>query len=187
MSTRSIIARIDGDKVRSIYCHWDGYPSHNGCKLVKYYNKDRSVDRLLSLGSLSVLGKVVGKKHNFDEYSKVYEKSGREVAQKLIQHRRDWCVSYGRDRGEENVEVQEFDSFEDFNESLKDSWTEWVYLWKNGAWHFYPTREPEKIQKFTKKNFIKYEKERIEDIGYEEYIRENIIRGCKIAEWKVPG
>lgn len=33
MSTRSQIAMLSGDdSIKSVYCHWDGYPAHNGRK-----------------------------------------------------------------------------------------------------------------------------------------------------------
>ena len=30
MGTRSRIGVMHGDKVKSVYCHWDGYLEHNG-------------------------------------------------------------------------------------------------------------------------------------------------------------
>ena len=56
MATRSRIAMEMEDKtVVSIYCHWDGYPSHNGQTLIDHYNTPEKVKALIALGSLSSL------------------------------------------------------------------------------------------------------------------------------------
>lgn len=51
MSTRSLIAikQTDGT-VKSIYCHWDGYVSHNGRLLIEHYATPEAVEELLALG-----------------------------------------------------------------------------------------------------------------------------------------
>lgn len=56
MSTRSLIAikQTDGT-VKSIYCHWDGYVSHNGRLLIEHYATPEAVEELLALGPLSAL------------------------------------------------------------------------------------------------------------------------------------
>ena len=56
MGTRSIIAKRDGDAVRAIYCHWDGYPSGVGATLLEHYQDPEKIDRLLTLGDISGLG-----------------------------------------------------------------------------------------------------------------------------------
>ena len=56
MATRSRIAIEDQDgTVRSIYCHWDGYPSNNGRILVEHYTDREKVKELIALGSISSL------------------------------------------------------------------------------------------------------------------------------------
>jgi hypothetical protein len=57
MGTRSniVLARPDGMYV-SIYCHWDGYPSHNGKLLLEHYDTQEKVEELIALGDLSTLG-----------------------------------------------------------------------------------------------------------------------------------
>ena len=56
MSTRSLIAlkQTDGT-VKSIYCHWDGYVSHNGRLLIEHYATPETIEELLALGPLSAL------------------------------------------------------------------------------------------------------------------------------------
>lgn len=88
MATRSRIAIEDQDgTVRSIYCHWDGYPDHHGPILLEHYQTQEKVESLIALGSISSLNKNVeipeGVTHNFDN-----------PADGIV-------VAYHRDRGEE--------------------------------------------------------------------------------------
>ena len=56
MATRSRIGIQNEDgSVTSVYCHWDGYPEHNGDILVMHYKKREKVQKLIGLGSLSSL------------------------------------------------------------------------------------------------------------------------------------
>ena len=118
MATRSKIGRINPDgSVTAIYCHWDGYPSHNGVILQDYYTDSKKVDLLLSLGDLSSLGPVIGEQHDFDSCPK------------------DHCNFYGRDRGEKDTAAKEFQDKSAFLESAKGRWVEWVYLFTlDGTW-----------------------------------------------------
>ena len=60
MSTRSMITKqIAENEYVGIYCHSDGYLSHNGALLLDYYNTPEKVDALLTLGDLSHLGKAL--------------------------------------------------------------------------------------------------------------------------------
>jgi len=86
MSTNSsITAKCSDGKWRCIYCHWDGYPEHNGRILVKHFNETSKVDKLMALGSLSVLGEKCDapKGHNFDCPADGV------------------CIAYHRDRGDD--------------------------------------------------------------------------------------
>ena len=57
MSTRSMIGMVEADNsVSAIYCHWDGYLSHNGSILDQHYDSDVKVAELLAMGDLSTLG-----------------------------------------------------------------------------------------------------------------------------------
>jgi len=62
MSTRSTIAKVqeDGQTIRSIYCHFDGYPDYVGKVLQEHYTDMNKIDQLLALGDLSVLDKEIG-------------------------------------------------------------------------------------------------------------------------------
>lgn len=107
MSTNSTISILNNDDgtVTSIYCHWDGYISHNGRILHENYNDEESVRSLLSLGSLSCLG------GNLDE-----------------------CVAYGRDKGENENDVKAM-SFEDWTDMLGSFDQAYNYLFvPNEGW-----------------------------------------------------
>ena len=56
MATRSLIGmNLDNGITKIIYCHWDGYPEHNGQLLVNNYTSPFNVFYLLDLGDLSSL------------------------------------------------------------------------------------------------------------------------------------
>lgn len=56
MGTRSTITakKADGTYIAA-YCHWDGYPSHNGKILVDHYNSQERAEELLGHGDMSFL------------------------------------------------------------------------------------------------------------------------------------
>lgn len=91
MSTRSNIGIINADgSVTAIYVHSDGYPSGVGKTLLDNYNTADKVRELLKLGDLSVLGTVIGEKHDFDNHDFTSK----------------WCRAYGRDRGEKGTQAR---------------------------------------------------------------------------------
>ena len=56
MATRSLIGiNLNNGITKIIYCHWDGYPEHNGQLLVNNYNSPSAVVELMELGDLSSL------------------------------------------------------------------------------------------------------------------------------------
>jgi len=60
MSTNSSISiKYKNGEYHTQYCHWDGYISHNGDILYKYYNTLDKVEELLSYGDISVLSKNI--------------------------------------------------------------------------------------------------------------------------------
>ncbi len=91
MATRSLIGKQNTDgTITSIYCHFDGYPEHNGVILQEHYSTPVSVGELLALGNLSVLAEQIGDKQEFDK----------------PRLSKNWCLAYGRDRGESNQHAQ---------------------------------------------------------------------------------
>ena len=100
MATRSRIAIEDQTgKVRSIYCHWDGYLSNNGRILLQHYKTQEKVESLIALGSISSLEPETeipeGVEHNF-----------KTPAEGIT-------VAYNRDRGE-TLDIKHHDSVGDF-------------------------------------------------------------------------
>ena len=56
MATRSLIGiKLNDNIVKTIYCHWDGYPEHNGKLLVENYSTPAAITELMLLGDLSTL------------------------------------------------------------------------------------------------------------------------------------
>jgi hypothetical protein len=118
MATRSNIAyKTPEGKIRSIYCHWDGYPEHNGEMLNRYYTDQSKIEALIALGSLSSLNKELGEKQDFDA-----RYNGGDV-------REDWCMAYHRDRGEELV-ISEYDDIPSWIADME----EYAYLWNGQDW-----------------------------------------------------
>ena len=125
MGTRSfiIVANPKGDFTGS-YCHWDGYPSHNGKLLLEHYNSKGKARELVRLGSLSSLGEraapINPEAHSFNS-----KEEGTTVA-------------YHRDRGEawDGVKPVTFDTLSELVKYADESWAEYVYLFWNGHWSY---------------------------------------------------
>lgn len=61
MATRSTISIENADgTITSVYCHWDGYPSHNGEILLHHYHYDKLAE-LISNGDMSSLNEEIEK------------------------------------------------------------------------------------------------------------------------------
>lgn len=125
MSTRCRIGKLNADgTVTSVYCHYDGYPTGDysvGHMLNTYHNKEEEVDKIMSLGDISSLGKYLeptDPNHSFDTPQK------------------DVTVAYGRDRGEDGVEARVDASEKDYFVQENDWDIEYKYLWKDGKWEY---------------------------------------------------
>jgi hypothetical protein len=124
MATRSYIGVRNADaSVDYIYCHFDGYPEHNGKILTEHYSNINRVNELLNLGDLSVLGQFIGEKMDFD---------------KRIQ---DTCLAYGRDRGKSNVGKKN----SGYDELITDQNVDYVYVFDGDYWECHSTWNPELI------------------------------------------
>lgn len=130
MSTRSSIGILDEttNTVKAVYCHWDGYPRHNGRILMEYYDTPEKVKELISHGDISSLKPTIGMKHPFDN-------PGRYDTPEWHEHRakyQDQCTFYGRDRGEEVI-VREYENQEELFDS--NVTVEFFYVMSNGVWY----------------------------------------------------
>lgn len=118
MGTRSdiIVQRTDG-KFHRVYCHWDGYLSHNGRILFDHYTSQEQAEALVALGDMSILAPLHTrpKGHTFDKPVKGY------------------CVFYGRDRKEKDVAGTVAETLAGCWPP-EDTWTEFTYVWQDGQW-----------------------------------------------------
>ena len=122
MATRSSIGVKTADGILSIYCHWDGYPSHNGKILKEHYTSPTKVMELLQLGNLSILGPELGEQHDFD---------GGGVP--------GWCTAYGRDRGETEQNAITHKTIKEWKGARSNWCCEYGYLFDvaTGKWKTY--------------------------------------------------
>ena len=108
MGTRSTIAIEFADgTVQQVYCHWDGYLSHNGAILQEHYSDPFKLQRLLDLGSISSLDKEIGTQHSFNDRVK------------------GECTIYTRDRGED-LTIEKFVDFNDYK--VNHQYEEYDYI-----------------------------------------------------------
>ena len=128
MGTRSTIGVMNEDgTVTGIYCHWDGYPEHNGRILRDHYRTPDKIVKLIKLGDLSVLGPEIGRKHAFSPFE---VPDAERVAYEVLTE--DWCTAYGRDRGEKGTKAQKYkDIFEFIGDDRGQNYS---YVYVNGKW-----------------------------------------------------
>jgi hypothetical protein len=128
MSTRSLIAVVHGNNYKTVYCHWDGYLSHNGRILQKHYDSPKA-NNLVAFGNISSLGPEIGEKHPFsptdgDMHHKTWERKYVHMT-----------TFYGRDRDEEGQEFVTHTSKESLIEAFNDGWCEYAYIMKEDTWY----------------------------------------------------
>ena len=134
MGTHSRIGVMHGDKVKSVYCHWDGYLEHNGQVLEQYYDSAKA-NNLVALGDMSTLRPQIGEKHAFSQFDLPPEEV--EAYKELTQ---DWCTFYGRDRGEVST-WKVANTFEEFLDQADGCGAEFYYIMKDGVWYVGTTYE----------------------------------------------
>jgi len=129
MGTHSRIGVMHGDKVKSIYCHWDGYLHFNGRILQESYDSSKA-NHLVALGDLSSLRADIGEEHAFSQFELPAEEV--EAYKTLTEN---WCTFYGRDRGEKDTEWKVATTFDEFLEQCYNSGAEYYYIMKDGVWY----------------------------------------------------
>ena len=116
MATRSTIAMEHRDgTIRSVYCHWDGYPAGVGAILREHYTDPAKIEQLLDLGDISSLREDIGEQHDFDSAS-------------------DVTTFYGRDRGEIGVYALPHMNIDGWLALRKGNCCEYGYLWNGNSW-----------------------------------------------------
>ena len=137
-ATRSQIGiELPNGKIVAVYCHYDGYPEFVGKLLKKYYNAPNKVKELLKVGKngISTLGKIVGKKHDFDAPYDEIEKKG-------------WTTFYGRDRNDKGNMSHQYKNREEYGKKGRSKFgTEYHYVFslKDKKWSYYDYNGKEKI------------------------------------------
>jgi len=133
MATRSSIAIKNGDKIVSIYCHWDGYLDGVGETLKQHWTTEEKINQLMELGDLSTLGSEIGEKHEFDNPHKFGTPEYQEFNDKYD----SWCLAYGRDRNEPDTKAKEHFSINGWINNRTNSGCEYMYLFDDGFWTVY--------------------------------------------------
>ena len=128
MATRSVIAKLDSKskQIAAVYCHNDGYLSHNGCILDSHYQDESKVDELLKHGDISSLGNNIGEKINWDDFE--------------LAHKNEQCMFYARDRGEylknrKPIILEDDIELVEFANNACDA--QYIYMYAFGAWYVY--------------------------------------------------
>lgn len=118
MATRSAIAVQSGDSFRAVYCHWDGYPSHQLPILTKRYNNAKLAAALIAPGDISSL-----------------ETNENWQRQPLAQSR----PLYYHERGDSNISARSFASLSELTRWADDCGCEHVYHYQpRKGWQHQP-------------------------------------------------
>lgn len=140
MSTNSSISIKVGNKIKTIYSHWDGYPSNNGKILLESYKTAGKVRKLIALGDISSLAKnvkpkTVGLIHTKDENGfRAFDVDHKPIYVETTEphtHENphaDVVVAYTRDRGETDVEAREY------TDKIGEGY-EYDYMFENNKWY----------------------------------------------------
>ena len=136
MGTRSLIAVVHGNNYKTVYCHWDGYLSHNGRILQEHYDSPKA-NNLVALGNISSLTPNIGEKHPFSQFDT--DMPAKEFEEKYG----NMTTFYGRDREEEGQEFITHTSKESLIEHFNESWCEFAYIMQDGVWYVMFQGDPE--------------------------------------------
>jgi hypothetical protein len=136
MGTRSRIGVMHGDKCKSVYCHWDGYLSHNGKILQEHYDSAKA-NHLVALGDIGSLGKHIGEAHPFSQFDidKDDPDFDKLIALHELAEKEDWTTFYARDRGEKDVDFEVSHDFDEFLELCDGTGAEYYYIMRDGVWY----------------------------------------------------
>jgi len=140
MGTRSRIGMMNEDgSITSVYCHWDGYPSHNGVILLENYQEPEKIKMLISLGDLSSLEKKLIPEGN--------------VVHSFEDPADGVCVFYGRDRKENGTSCRVSANMKEFIEIA--DWCDYCYIFEAGVWFVIAMhqgdKKPEKLFEYLAK------------------------------------
>lgn len=171
MSTRSFIAKqIGKDAYLTVYCHSDGYLTHNGALLLDCYNTPEQVDELLKLGDLSYLAESL---YPNPDYPHSFDYGERQSGV---------TVAYGRDRGDKDVAAVRMTmaQLDDPN-----NWTEYVYIFtQENEWKYFAAGHSQdglrSVEKDLEAEYGAYGIRRPQ--GYHGVITDSLVERIKAAE-----
>ena len=136
MGTRSRIGVMHGDKCKSVYCHWDGYLSHNGVILQEHYDSSKA-NHLVALGNISSLKATIGEAHPFSKFD--IDKDDSDFDKLVALHEKaeaeGWTTFYARDRGETDMDFEVSHDFDEFLELCDSTGAEYYYIMRDGVWY----------------------------------------------------
>ena len=130
MGTRSTIAIKHGERIKAVYCHWDGYVDGVGATLYEHYQASSKANNLIALGNISSLGEEIGVAHPFSKYETL---TTGEIYDELLYE--TMTTFYGRDRGEEGQEFKSFGSEAEWMDYYDGSGAEYYYIMDAGVWY----------------------------------------------------
>jgi hypothetical protein len=135
MSTHSRIAVLQEKtgKVKSVYCHSDGYLSGVGKILHTHYNTYERANAIIKLGDLSGLYKYLDPLPEAPEAFYMM-KDNPEIlkSHSFEKPQHDVTIAYHRDR-KAKLQRQNYRSLEDFYEN--NVYLSYNYLFKEGKWY----------------------------------------------------
>ncbi|MHC6204678.1 hypothetical protein ACYULU_15975 [Breznakiellaceae bacterium SP9] len=95
MSTRAIIAVKTSDKTfEYIYLHRNGYPKGAGLYLASYYNTEAKAEKLLSLGSISTLGKDLVSCAAYNDPKTIIQTNQSSMHKKLVKEAKNMGANF---------------------------------------------------------------------------------------------
>jgi len=114
MATRSMIGMVqpDGNTIKAVYCHWDGYPAYVGNVLKHHYNSEDEVVALLDCGDISSLGDTLSSTKFVGGYN---------------------CLNNG-EISEVDSAAQLFTCINEAYDYYESMWCEWFYKYEDGIW-----------------------------------------------------
>ena len=112
MATSSNISVKVGNKYKTVYCHFDGYPEGVGAILSNHYNSQELAEKLIKEGDISSLGEKCDcpEGHSYENPIPGY------------------TVYYGRDRGEKGTGYK----VSELRPKLEN---QFLYIFEDGQWH----------------------------------------------------
>jgi hypothetical protein len=135
MGTRSVIGVMHGDVCKAVYCHWDGYLSHNGRILHEHYDSAKA-NHLVALGDISSLEKNIGEKHPFSPFHLPNELRNMTEGQ-FEDAYGEMTTFYDRDRDQEGCEFKSLMNFESLLDFFYSVGGEFCYIMKDGVWFMF--------------------------------------------------